>query len=51
VQRLEPAFDGALPNDPVGVHRLRKTLHLDGAEIAALEEIAEQLFVAAEARI
>src|ERR1700693_4438876 len=33
VQPLEPAFDAALANHLVGVHRPRKALHLDGAEI------------------
>jgi hypothetical protein len=42
VQRLEPALDAALADHLVGVHRLRKALHLDSAEIATLEEIAEQ---------
>jgi len=42
VQRLEPAFNGALANHLVGLHRLRKALHLDGAQIVALEEIPEQ---------
>jgi hypothetical protein len=42
VQCLEPALDGALANHPVGVHRPRKALHLDGAQIVTLEEIPEQ---------
>src|SRR5262249_28644530 len=41
MQRLEPAFDGALANHLVGVDRPRKALHLDGTEIAAFEEIAD----------
>src|SRR4029077_13945179 len=42
VQRLEPTLDGTHANHLVSMHRLRKALHLDGAQIAALEEIAEQ---------
>jgi len=30
------------PTHLVGMHRLRKALHLDGAQIVALEEIPEQ---------
>src|SRR6516162_11163769 len=43
MHRLEPALDTALANHLEGVHRLRKALHLDGAQIVALEEIPEQL--------
>jgi hypothetical protein len=42
MQRLEPAFDGALAKHLIGVHRLRNAFRLDRAEIAALEQIAEQ---------
>ena len=42
VQRLEPTFDSALANHLEGVHRLRKAFHLDGAEVAVLEEMAQQ---------
>ena len=41
-QRLEPARDGARTQHLPGRHRPGDALHLDGAEIAVLEEIADQ---------
>jgi hypothetical protein len=43
VQRLKPAFDSALTNYLIGMDRLWKAFHLDGAKIAVFEEIAEEL--------
>ena len=42
VQRLEPARDGARTQHLPGRHRRGDALDLDGAEIAVLEEIADQ---------
>jgi len=41
-QCLEPARDDTLAQYLPGRHRLGDPLHLDGAEIAVLEEIADQ---------
>ena len=41
-QRLEPALDRALPHHLLGLHRLVEALRLVGAEIAVLEQTAEQ---------
>ncbi len=43
VQRLEPAFDSALTNHLIGMDRLRKAFHLDGAKIPIFEKTADQL--------
>src|SRR4051794_31685103 len=43
MQRLEPAFDGALTNHLIRMDRLRKAFHLDGAKITIFEKIADQL--------
>jgi hypothetical protein len=42
MQRFEPALHDAWPEHLVRMHRLGETLQLDGAEIAALEQITEK---------
>ena len=41
VQRLEPAFDAALPNHLIGMDRILKASYLDSAKIAEFEQIAD----------